>query len=828
MPRKSKKDQNTSSESISPSQDSGTGGDTAGRAEDLDFENQAGQSSNDDAGDNTASGVTSVISLSIETKIEICSLNVLSGIERKRKADIPGKVRPMLAASGESPFSKDGWVFEPKLDGIRAIIFNDGGRLRISSRQGNNITSQYPDLIDPLQNQAAQSYILDGEIIALDKSGRPNFQLLAQRLHLNKKDDILRASKRIPVYFFVFDVLYLDGYSLVEAPYSQRRAVLESFVTQYPNLKVIPYFTTDGDLAYKAAITNGFEGVVGKNLRSTYELGRRSPSWVKVKAQRENDFVVAGYSLGQGSRSDHFGALVLGYYDGDILHYCGKVGSGFDSKLLDSLLEVLKKYSHPTCPLKKAPPREGKEFRWLRPELVVQVRFMEWTEDRSLRFPVFMRLRTDKKAEEVTQESVFGLKNASGTPVVSNTVSRKKVSDEPESAKPDSDKSDSGKPLTQELVINKPAGSKNKPLLETVSKPPPAPKFSRPEESLEQSVFFKQISSGAMEIEVFIGKERVRLTNLSREIWPETERSPAVTKADFVRYLVINAPLILPHVVGRPLSARRAPHGVHKKNFFQKHWRKPWGNSPIPEFMDFVEIMDKKNDDYIVCNSLASLAWLGQNGVTEAHIASSQITDPHSGIEREPGPDSTPLNPLDFPDYLIFDLDIHSDDEEPDSDFGRVTESLNRTKEIAFLMRDSLKSLQISPFVKLSGRAGIHIFLPIVRNLEHDITRELARTIVNFVHQQSADRTTTSPIEAKKSGKVLIDLSPNGKGKTIICPYSARIWQYPTVSWPLTWEELEYASPIDYQVHNAFRMPADCPWQSLYSSRYDLKTMLSG
>ncbi len=723
--------------------------------------------------------------ISAETGTQSPYLDVLSGTERKRKVTMPLKVRPMLAASGESPFSKDGWVFEPKLDGIRAIIFNDAGRLRISSRQGNNITSQYPDLIDPLQAQPTQSYILDGEIIALDKSGRPSFQLLAQRLHLNKKDDIVRASKRIPAYFFVFDILYLDGFSLAEVPYAQRRSIMESTVAQFPNLKLIPYFATDGDLAYKAAITNGFEGVVGKNIRSTYETGRRSPSWVKVKAQRENDFVVAGYSLGQGSRSDHFGSLILGYYDGETLIYCGKVGSGFDSKLLDSTLAVLKQYAASQCPLQKAPPKEGKEFRWLKPELVVQVRFMEWTDDKSLRFPVFMRLRSDKTACEVTYESVFGLKTSGSAQVVSNPVSKE--------------------------IPNEPAPQKVAP---------------HPEESLEQSVFFKQISSGAKEIEVYIGKERVRLTNLSRVIWPETERSPAVTKADFIKYLVLNSPVILPHVVGRPLSARRAPHGVHKKSFFQKHWRKPWGNSPVPEFIDFVEIMDKINDDYIVCNSLASLAWLGQNGVTEKHIAASQITNPFAEIEREPAPDAGPHNPLDFPDYLIFDLDIHTEEEEGER-FDKVTESLKRTKEIAFLMRDNLKGLKITPFVKLSGRAGIHILLPIVRNLEHDVTRELARTIANFIHQQSADKTTTSAIEAKKSGKVLIDLSPNGKGKTIICPYSARIWRYPTVSWPLTWEELEKASPLDFQIHNSVRQPADCPWLNFYNCRYDLKSMLS-
>lgn len=325
-----------------------------------------------------------------------------SGVKGARLAACPSFSAPMLASPGENPARNSGWICEPKLDGIRGIACIRDGKTTLLSRRGLDITRQYPVLAATLTAMFPLDIMLDGEIIALNDAGQPSFQQLQQRMNLAKEIDVERAEKSVPVFYFVFDVLYADKYSLTAVTLRERKKILEALIEKNDQVRLLHHFDTDAELAYEACVEQGFEGIVAKRIESHYENGRRSPSWIKIKAQQTDEFVVGGYTAGQGSRGTSFGALLLGQYDQNgNFHYCGSVGTGFDDKLLNQTMRLLQPLKIAKCPFKKRPD-EKKQVVWIEPNVVIEAKFMDWTRDRHLRAPVFLRFRDDKAPREVT------------------------------------------------------------------------------------------------------------------------------------------------------------------------------------------------------------------------------------------------------------------------------------------------------------------------------------------------------------------------------------------------------------------------------------------
>jgi bifunctional non-homologous end joining protein LigD len=324
---------------------------------------------------------------------------------------LPATLAPMLAVQGELPRQDGRWAYEFKWDGIRALVWCDGGRARALSRNGNDITAAFPELRQVGAAMGSHQVVLDGELVVFDETNRPSFSRLAKRIHLASPRDVDRAAKRDPASLIVFDLLHLDGRSTMADPYDERRRQLEGLGRGGVAWAVTPGFTdVEGADVLTTAVELGMEGVVAKRRSSTYRPGVRSDEWVKVKAERTQEAVIGGWTEGNGSRKATFGALLLGIPSATAkgkLTFIGKVGTGFSDASRVSLLELLGPLVRETSPFDEPLARVavGGPATWVRPALVGEVRFSSWTPDEHLRHPVWRGLRADKSPKEVTRES---------------------------------------------------------------------------------------------------------------------------------------------------------------------------------------------------------------------------------------------------------------------------------------------------------------------------------------------------------------------------------------------------------------------------------------
>ncbi|RFA20355.1 ATP-dependent DNA ligase [Subtercola boreus] len=323
-------------------------------------------------------------------------------------------ITPMLATLGAAADLREHaeWAYEMKWDGIRAVAYLDGGpdgtSLKLLSRNGNDLTSQYPDLAEPLRASIGHhSTVLDGEIVAFDAQGRPSFSRLQQRMNLLDEADVKKAMRAVSVHYLVFDQLHLDGSSLLGKSYDDRRTSLEASVTPDARSRVQVPQVFDGDFesAFESSRKLGLEGVMAKKHDSTYGVGRRSRSWIKIKHHLAQEVVVGGWRPGNGRRADSIGSLLLGIPDGDGLRYVGRVGTGFSDADLRRLSTTVKKLGRTSSPFTDAPREVAADAHWIEPTLVGEVEFAEWTAADHLRQPSWRGWRADKSPADVVRES---------------------------------------------------------------------------------------------------------------------------------------------------------------------------------------------------------------------------------------------------------------------------------------------------------------------------------------------------------------------------------------------------------------------------------------
>lgn len=320
---------------------------------------------------------------------------------------MPSVMQPMLAVLAEQVPAKDkGWNYEFKWDGIRAITYVDGGRVTIVSRNGNDLTTSFPELRALGEHLGSDRVVLDGEIVAFDSAGRPSFQLLQPRLHSGDAAKARRAAERQAATLVVFDLLYVNGSPLVDEPYAKRRQLLEAIgLERGGSWTVSPRFDGPGADILGASEQQGLEGILAKRLDSPYRPGRRSRDWLKVKNVKTQEAVIGGFTPGQGRRANRIGSLLLGIPGDAGLAYVGQVGTGFTEEALDDLARRLAPLEADRSPFAgEVPSRYRKGARWTRPELVGEVRYGEWTSDGRLRHPSWRGLREDKHPEEVVRE----------------------------------------------------------------------------------------------------------------------------------------------------------------------------------------------------------------------------------------------------------------------------------------------------------------------------------------------------------------------------------------------------------------------------------------
>jgi bifunctional non-homologous end joining protein LigD len=314
---------------------------------------------------------------------------------------LPAHVRPMLATlARELPIDESGWTFEMKWDGIRALAYCDGGQLRLETRTLRDVTVSWPEL-RPLATAVGRSVLLDGEIVAFDATGVPSFQLLQERMHVASDVVAARKSAEVPASFLVFDVLHLDGRSLLPGPFVERRAVLDELGIAGPSWATTPTFPGEGTVTLDAARAGRLEGVICKRLDSAYVPGARSKQWLKVKLTQSDEFVVGGWTPGEGRRTDHIGSLLLGVpAAGGGLDYVGNVGTGFTDAELRRLKARLTPTRRETSPFTGGgTPKRVSVF--VEPELVVEVEYTERTDEGILRHPSYKGIRIDKGVRDV-------------------------------------------------------------------------------------------------------------------------------------------------------------------------------------------------------------------------------------------------------------------------------------------------------------------------------------------------------------------------------------------------------------------------------------------
>jgi bifunctional non-homologous end joining protein LigD len=569
----------------------------------------------------------------------------------------PRVYRPMLATSVDALPGGDDWLFEVKWDGFRALANVHGAAVTLVSRNGNDLTDRFRPVARAVEQASlSPNAVLDGEICAVDEQGRPSFGAL--------------QSGSGTLVYYAFDILEADGKDLLQRPLVERREMLSHVLEPSAAVRISSVFE-DGEALLAAVLEQGLEGVVAKRASSRYQPGKRTRDWLKVKTTGRQEFVVAGYTRGEGRRAG-FGALVLAVNEEGDLRWVGNVGTGFTEEEIKRVLARLRPLERRDPPI-AGPPKMPRVRRdavvWVEPVVVAEVRFAEWTHEGRLRAPVYLFLRDDKPATEVRRERA------------------------------------------------------------------------------------------ALSPEILRGRRTLKLSNLDKLFWPDE----GITKGDLLSYYRDVAPVLVPHLRGRPFTMKRYPDGWKGKNFFQKDapkHRPSWlQTAPFPATTREGET---RTIDYALVDDDLALLWMVNMGCIDMHAWSSRADRP----ER--------------PDWVLFDLD-------PSEGVGFA-----EAVEVALLVKQALELVGVEGFPKTSGSRGIHVLVPVARRHTYGQAREFAAVIAGALARAHPGLVTTEWSKTKRRG-VLVDANQNGAGKTTASVYSVRPRAGAAVSTPLRWEELEPA-----------------------------------
>ena len=522
-------------------------------------------------------------------------------LSASRPAPMPDFVPPMLATLTDGAFDDPAWLFEAKWDGYRVEAVVRDGMVRLWTRNRIDAAVYFPDLAGPAEWITAGEAIIDGEVVALDAKGRPSFSLLQDRTGLRgleaatgrraldapRPSDEARAA--IPIVYMAFDLLHIDGRSLLEVPLEERKRVLRQILRPHPMVRYAAHVVGDGVAFTQAAAEQGLEGVVAKRRSSRYDPGHRSRDWLKIKLRLEQELVVVGWLPGQGSAAS-LGSLVVAVYEDGRLRHAGQVGSGISEAARRALLAQLEPITREESALDPVPRLPG--ARWVEPSLVIRAEFAEWTTDGVLRQAAFKGIEIGREASSVVREQA-------------RPIARVATRTRPPTS--------SGKVAEPGEVAILAASAAELSALETI---------------------------GREGIWAVAGHE-VRLTNLDKVLFPADGPVPAQTKRDLVRYYVSIGPALVPHLANHGLTLQRFPDGIGKPGFWQKDlphhapsWMARWSYAG-----------HEGNKTYAIVDRVATLAWLAQEGAIELHPWTSRTDAPHTPsyalIDIDPGAETT-------------------------------------------------------------------------------------------------------------------------------------------------------------------------------------------
>ena len=620
-------------------------------------------------------------------------------------AQLPRFVPPMLATLAADVPTGDDWLNEVKWDGFRVqAVVGPDRVVRLWTRNGNDADAYFPGLLTPPDWIDAHDAVVDGEVVAFDASGRPDFGLLQERI------SDYRGGGRAGLVYQAFDLLHLDGRSLLAVPLEDRKKLLRLVLRPTSqagasHVRFAEHIVGDGPAVLAAAAEQGLEGVVAKRRRSRYEPGRRSDSWLKVKVRPEQELVVGGWTP-QRSGAARIGALVVGYYAQGRLRYAGKVGSGIDQRSADRLAALLEPLQIPDPAFDPPPPTDARGrwgsllagVTWVRPEVVVRVQLGGWSRDGLVRQASFHGIEPDRDPRAVVREEALDLPAESG----------------------DAD------PAPVDLA------------------------------GVDLAGLAALGAAGTWNV----GGQDVRLTNLDKVLFAGRDGEVPLTKRDLVGYFAQVAPVLLPHLAGRPLNLHRFPNGAGAAGFWQKDlpssapaWLTRWHEPDSAE---------RRGNTHLVADRPASVVWLANQAAFEIHAWTSTCADPE------------------HPTFALIDIDP-----------GTST-TWEETLVLARLFRTALDHLGVRGYPKTTGSRGVQVWIPVepgrytfaeTSAWVERLSRAVGATVPELVSWEWS--------KAERGGRARLDFTQNAPIKTLVAPYAVRPAAGAPVSTPIAWEELD-------------------------------------
>src|SRR5437762_71102 len=488
---------------------------------------------------------------------------IVKQLKKNAKAGkIPKDIEPMLATLVDRPPEEQGWLYEIKWDGYRAIAYLDKGKVDIRSRNNKSFNEKFYPVYEALKNWKINT-VVDGEIVVVNEKGVPDFNEL----------QLWRSEADGQLAFYVFDVLWLEGFMAMDLPLEERHQLLEAIMPSGNGIiKISEQFNTSGKEFFSLAEQLSLEGIFAKKSNSIYVTGNRSREWLKIKTEKRQEFVIGGYTINENT-SKLFSALLVGWYQDGRFHFVTPVGTGFNTAMQKDILQKLKPYVTKSCPFVEEPEyNKPSRFRpsppramvtWVKPKLVAEISYREVTKDGAIRHPSFKGLREDKKASEVVRERP------------------KKTEQTTQPAKP----------------------------IKGISKPPKKERQTllNPKEEAQTRN---------------IGGHDLHFTNLSKVFWPKEN----LTKRDMINYYYQAAPYMLPYMKDRPQTLNRHPHGILGQSFYQKNVK-----GKVPDWIEtfpYYSSTDEEQKEFFVCTNEASLLYIASLGCIDTSHWISRTQSP--------------------------------------------------------------------------------------------------------------------------------------------------------------------------------------------------------
>ena len=700
--------------------------------------------------------------------------------QQQQKEEFPTKVKPMLSTLVDKPFNSKDWVFEVKWDGVRSILFlhKKKGIIELQSRNGKSITHRYPELVKALGFttpatstsviKCKESVVLDGEVVILDKkNGVPSFQSHQRRMNVDSIKEIDNLSNEIPATYYFFDIHYLDGINLQGLSFVERRKILSDVIPkENARIKISHFIEEKGKEVFDKTKSMGLEGLVAKYKSSTYKQGIRSRDWLKIKHIKTQDCVVIGYTRGEGNRENYFGSLLLAAFDPQIdkLRFVGHTGSGFDFVQLDEIYKKLQAMRIDKCPIDYVP-YTNRDPTWIRPELIAEIKFSDWTEEKIMRAPIFLRFREDKSPRDCFIEGEKPTKQ----------VLEKPAKEE-----------ESKKPKEENLVDNK--NSRNNTY------------YSSSFSNLDK-VFWDKTSTHPQ----LTKKDLIEYyDNISSSILPHLKDRPL----SLSRY---------PNGIKGKSFYHKNWNQENKPPFVQT--AQIYSESREGNIINYIICNNKE--------TLLWLANLGciEMHPWYSRINDFESCQKRDDILYE---EKCGLNFPDFIVFDL-DPYIYSGKEGKGQEPEYNHNGFKAAVEVAYHLKDFFNDLRIESFIKTSGKTGLHIFVPIANLYTYEQTRSFAEVIGKILLRRYPEKITMEWDTTKRKGKVFFDHNQNARGKTIASVFSARPTKSATVSMPIRWNDLSKVLPTDYTILNVpdilNKKSAD-PWSNILEKKQDLNKVL--